>query len=98
MRTLNEEAKTYEPPKALTVADLDILPLAINVQVGSKTDKNDKPYNYKFVELNGIEYRVPNPVIEQIQTILETNAEVKKVSVTKSGEGLATKYKVRPLL
>ena len=97
MATLRDTALAYEPKQTLNIADLDKVPVTIEVHDGSGNDADGKPFTYKYVELNGKQYRIPNSVIEEIQTILKLKPSVSYVKVTKSGSGLATRYKVSPV-
>ena len=94
MGTLREEAQAYEPPQTLNIADLDIVP--IDIQLYEKEGKNSdgETFKYKYAEINGRQYRVPASVIEEIQTILRLKPEIQNVKVKKSGSGLSTRYKV----
>ena len=96
MVTLREEALAFEPKQTLNIADLDKVPISIQVFHGEGNDAEGKPFTYKYAELNGKQYRIPNSVIEEIQTILKLKPSVEFVKVTKSGSGLATRYKVSP--
>ena len=97
MATLKEGALAYEPQQTLNVADLDAVP--VDLQLIAKEGKNQEGevFKYKVVEVDGKEYRVPNTVLEEIQTILKLKPTVTKVKVNKSGSGLSTRYKVEAL-
>lgn len=97
MASLKEEAMAYEPPQTLNIADLDKVP--VEIQVFEKESKNadGEPFKYKYAELNGKQYRIPSSVLEEIQTILKLKPSVKTVKVKKSGSGLGTRYKVEAL-
>lgn len=92
-----EEAKAYEPQQTLNVTDLDEVRVDLEIYESEKADAEGKPFKYKYVSINDKEYRVPNPVLEEIQKILKLKPEVEKVKVTKTGSGLATRYKVDAL-
>ena len=98
MATLREEALAYEPTQTLNIADLDRVPVD-NLEVKEREAQNQagETFKYKYVEFGGKEYRVPNSVLEEIQTILKLKPEVKNVKVSKTGSGLGTKYKVSAL-
>jgi len=96
MVTLRQEAQDFSPKQTLNIADLDKVSVDVQVYEGSGNDADGKPFTYKYVELNGKQYRIPNSVIEEIQTILKLKPTVNFVKVTKSGSGLATRYKVNP--
>jgi len=97
MVTLKEQAIAYEPPQTLNVADLDEVPVELELMDREGKDQTGETFKYKVVELNGKEYRVPNPVLEEIQTILKLKPSVTKVKVNKTGTGVATRYKVEAL-
>jgi hypothetical protein len=85
MASLKDTALAYEPPQTLNIADLEKVPIDI------------EEFSYKYAKLNNKEYRIPNSVLEEIQTILKLKPTVAFVKVTKTGSGLATRYKVNPL-
>ena len=94
MATLKEEALAYEPQQTLNIADLQEVSVDFEILETEKNDGDGKPFKYKYVELNGKEYRVPASVLEEIQKMLKLKADLKSVKVTKTGSGMATRYKV----
>ena len=94
MTNLKETAKEYVPKQTLNVTDLESLPLNLEVEDGEGMDKDGKPFEYKFVVIDGQDYRVSNKVLEDIQTLLTAKPTLEKVKVTKTGSGVATRYKV----
>ncbi len=92
MASLKEQAQNYEPPKTLTVADLEAVSVSQEIVDREGMDKEGKKFKYKAMEIDGEDYRVPNTVLEQIQSILEAKPNLKTVKVTKKGEGIQTKY------
>ena len=98
MVTIKEAALAYEPKQTLNVADLEQIPVNLDIYDGEGTDKDGKEFSYKYTRLDGKEYRVPATVLEEIQKILKPKPEIEKVRVTKSGSGLGTKYSVDPVL
>jgi len=98
MGTLKEEALAYEPKLTLNIADLDSVPIDLEIHKdGAGMDKDNKPFTYSYALLNEKEYRVPSSVLEEIQKILKLKPTVTKVKVTKTGTGLSTRYKVDAL-
>lgn len=97
MATLKEEAMAYEPKQTLNIADLDEVPVDLQLYDGQGKDKDGNDFKYKYAELNGKEYRVPNSVLEEIQKILRLKPTVSKVKVIKKGSGLSTRYEVEAL-
>lgn len=94
-RTLREESVAYEPKKTLNIADLDRVNLSWNMEDRIGTDSEGKEFEYKVLIVNGIEYRVPNSVLEEIKKMLDLKPDLRFVKVEKSGSGLGTKYSVK---
>lgn len=97
MATLKEEAQAYEPPITKNVTELEVVRTDLNILEKESENSEGKKFKYKYFVQDGQEYRVPNSVLEQLQTMLKANANLKIIQVTKTGEGLKTKYKVEPL-
>ena len=103
MANLKEEAKAYEPKTTLNIADLDRVDLSWNVEdregTTKKIDKEgnefEETFTYKVMVVNGLEYRVPNSVLEEIKKMLDLKPDLKFVKVEKSGTGFSTKYSVK---
>jgi len=94
MVSLKETAVGYEPKQTLNIADLDRVDISFPVEERSGTNSEGKDFEYKVMIANGLEYRVPNTVIEEIQKIIKLRPEAKFVKVTKKGSGLSTTYSV----
>ena len=88
MATLKEAAQSYQPHQIFNISELP--EFSIDFELYEKTDKNQEgeEYSYKYLELNGKKYRVPNTVLEEIQKILKIKPDTKSVKVNKTGEGL----------
>ncbi len=97
MATLKEVALAYEPPQTLNIADLEEVPVDLQVYGATKKNADGTEYTYQYAKLNDKEYRIPNTVLEEIQKILKLKPSVTKVKVSKSGSGLGTRYKVDAL-
>jgi len=90
--------KDFEAPKTLTVADLDVFPLDLEVFTDGKgQNSNKEEYSYNYVNVNGKEYRLPNPVAEKIREMLKIKSTIEKVSINSTGSGTSTKYTVDEL-
>lgn len=86
---------SYVPAKMKNISELTSVDTTLNLLDGEGVDDNGKPYKYKFVELNGEKYRVPNVVIGQLKDIMEVKPDLKHFKVKKQGEGkTGTKYTV----
>lgn len=99
MANLREAAMAYEPPQILNIADLDVVVIddIKEIKQGTGTNKEGEPFSYNYATIGNKDYRIPDSVLEELQTILKLKPDVTKVKVKKSGSGLATRYKVEPL-
>ena len=97
MGNLKEEIEKYEPTSVKNIADLDTVP--VNVEMEDRTYKEGTPeeFTVKVAIIEGEAYRVPIPVIADLKAILEKKPELTHFAVTKSGQGLNTTYTVIPL-
>jgi len=94
MVKLKEFAKAYEPQQMKNITDLEVVDIDLEIQTEVRKDKEQKDYSVTFIVKDGIEYRTPGSVIEQVKNIIEENPEAKTFKVTKKGEGLNTRYTV----
>ena len=97
MVTLNEFARAYEPPMTKNIADLKEVSIDLAIEPRSGKDDNNEEFTYNVVVIDKVEYRVPNSVLTGLKAILEKKPTLKKFSVSKTGQGLNTKYQVIPL-
>jgi len=100
MATLGESATAYEAPQTKNIADLEEVPT--NLELEERTfevdrDGKTETVTIKVVVLNGEDYRVPTSVLKQLKIHLEEKPELKKIRVSRTGEGLKTAYTVIPL-
>ncbi len=93
-KTLKETARDYVPKQTLNIADLDKVDLSFPMDDRTGTNSEGKDFDYKVMIINGLEYRVPATVLEEIQKILKLKPEAKFVNVSKKGSGLNTSYSV----
>tara|TARA_Y100000310_G_C20599288_1_gene772155 strand:- start:874 stop:1170 length:297 start_codon:yes stop_codon:yes gene_type:complete len=98
MTTLKEEAEKHEPKQKLNIADLDVVPVDMEIQTLTGTDAAGEKYTYKAFVDGEKEYYISGAVLVQMKEILKLKPDVAKFSVTKTGSGLATKYKVEALV
>lgn len=96
MASLKDEAKIYEPKTTLNIADLDKIPLSLDLKDGDGETKEGKKFTYKYAEIEGKEYRVAGTIIGGIKALLEKMPNLEFVTVLKSGTGRDTKYQVIP--
>jgi hypothetical protein len=97
MATLKDEAKAYVPKQTKNIADLPQVSIDFEMKDGTGVDNDGKEFKYKFIEVNGEEYRVPSAVLGQIKDLLDENPNLKNFKVKKTGEGLKTRYTTIPL-
>ena len=97
MSTIGEEAKAYEPQRMKNIADLEAVSIEQEIKKETRKDKANEDYTVSFIVIDNDEYRVPNSVLEQLQTLIEEKPDMTSFKVTKKGEGLNTSYQVVPL-
>jgi hypothetical protein len=97
MTSFKEQAKAYEPKTTLNIADLERFDISSTMDERTGTGQDGKDFSYKVAILNGIEYRVPNTVLEETKKLLAVKDDIKFIKVNKNGSGLATKYSVSVL-
>lgn len=97
MTTLSEEALTYVPPTTKNISELKEVKVDMDVLEKTGTNADGEEFKYKYVEVDGEEYRVPNSVLKQIKAQLEENAKLERFKVKRDGEGKKTVYTVIPL-
>ena len=97
MATLKEEAQEYKPQQFRNIADLEAVSVEQEIKRETRKNRDGEEYQVAFVNVAGDEYRVPNSVLEQLQTILIEKPDMKTFKVSKKGEGLNTSYTVIPL-
>ena len=97
MSTIGEEAEAYQPQRLKNIADLEAVSIQQKIQGEMRKNRDNEEYYVRFIVVDGEEYRVPNSVMEQIQTMLKEKPLMKTFKVSKKGEGLNTTYTVIPL-
>ena len=93
MASLKEEAQAYEPMQIKNIADLDVISIDTEIK-----EANDAEFPFKYVLVDGEQYKVPVSVIAAIKDLLKVNPNLKKFRVLKNGEGLKTRYTTVPIL
>lgn len=94
MATLKDYAKTYVGEQTKNIADLPEVDIDFELRDGERKDKEGTVFKYKYISVNGEEYRIPGKVIGDIKAIIEKKPNLKKIAVTKKGTGLNTQYTV----
>ena len=99
MTTIKEEAHAYEPPQTLNIADLDKIPIDLELFTGEGINSNNgEKFTYKYSKIDNKEYRVAGSVIGGIKALLKKIPNLKYVSVIKQGAGMNTRYQVIPFI
>jgi hypothetical protein len=93
---LKEAALKHVDESVRNISELDSIPVDIDVFDFSGTTQEGKDFSYKYVEFEGIKYRIPGIVLGSLKSIIEKMPDVTHVTVDKKGEGLKTKYTVLP--
>jgi len=55
MATLKAEAQSYEPKLSPNIADLDKIPLDLELKDGDGETREGEKFTYKYAEINGME-------------------------------------------
>lgn len=96
MASLKDEAKQYEPKQTLNIADLEKVPINIEVKHGEGKTKDGEEFKYLYAVIDEREYRIAGTVLGGIKAILEKMPNLEFVSVIKQGQGRDTRYQVIP--
>ena len=96
MGTLREEAQAYQPRLTLNIADLEKIPIDIELKDGSGKDAKGEEFTYKYAVIDGKEYRVAGSIMGGIKLLLSKIPRLQHVTVLKQGEGMNTRYQVLP--
>ena len=97
MATLKEEAQAYEPPQTKNIAESEKVSIDMDIKTDHGKGRDGKEFSYKFIEVEGQQYRVPNSVIGGIKALLKKFPTIREISVMKDGEGMNTRYQVIPM-
>lgn len=98
MATLKEMSQAYEPPQTLNIADLDKIPVGIEVEKKTGKNKDGDEFEYLAAKIDGKEYRIAGSILGGIKALLKKMPDIKFVSVIKDGQGMNTRYQVIPVI
>lgn len=96
MGSIKESAEEYSPPQTLNIADLEMVSVDMDLKDGQGRDAAGEVFNYKFVMVEGKEYRVPGSVLGGLKELLKKDPNMRFFSVSKQGSGMNTRYFVMP--
>lgn len=94
MTTLKEGAQAYEPKRTLNIADLDRVDISLPLENREGVGEDGKSYQYKVMVANGIDYRVPFTVLDEMKKMLALKPDLTHIKVIRIGSGLNTRYTV----
>jgi len=98
MTSIKDAAKNYTPQHTKNIADLPEVNIELmQLEDRTGTDSKGEEFTYKVIVVEGEEYRVPGSVIGNIKGILEKKPDLKRISVSKTGTGMDTRYTVIPI-
>lgn len=99
---LKEEAEAYQPQQTHNIAELEKVSVDLDVsddEFETQDEQgNTKIVKQKIVMIEGVKYRIPNSVLNQLKVLLEDNPHLKNFKVKKTGQGLNTDYTVIPMM
>lgn len=102
MTTLGEFADKYTAPtknKTMNIVDLPKVSTKLELVNDNWTNKEGKVVEQQVVVIDGVKYRVPKTVLEQLQTLRKFVPSLEYFKVSKTGTTKDdTKYKVEPVL
>lgn len=98
MANLKNEALAYEQQQTKNIAELEKIPVDLEVTEKVFKEGTADEFKMKTIEFNGSDYRVPVSVLENLKVMLKDNPNMKYFKVKKDGEGMSTRYTVIPLV
>lgn len=99
MANLKEEALNYKAPETKNIAELNKIPVNIDIVEEEFTRQEDgEKFTIFSIEVDGEKYRVPKSVLKQLKAQLEENENLEFFKVKKEGSGMNTEYTVVPLV
>lgn len=96
MPNIREEAHIYEPPKTLNIADLPKVSIELDLKDGVGREGEPDEFKYKYIVVDNKEYRVPGSVLGMLKELLVELPGLMFFKVTKTGEGVKTRYQIIP--
>lgn len=96
MASIKSEAKAYEAPVTHNISELNQIPVDLELKNGEGKNKDGETFKYKYIIVDGKEYRVPGTVLGGLKALLAKMPSLEYFSVTRTGEKLNTQYTVIP--
>jgi len=93
MGTIKDEATSYKAKSSVSnISELKEIDTELVL-----FDETESEFPYRYIEVEGTRYRMPDSVLANLQALLASNPNLKKFKVSKQGTGMNTKYIVIPL-
>jgi len=93
-KPLKEKVANLQNETTKNIADLQAVPVNIEVETFQGEREDGTKFQYDYIELEGVRYRFPFQAQQQLKGLLEEKPELKYFKVRKQGEGLKTSYQV----
>lgn len=98
MTTIKEAAQAYEPKQTKNIADLKRINATEIILHKVVDEGKSTQWEYNYVEIDDVEYRVPDSVLKQLKIHVAANSDFTHFQVVKEGTGkTGTTYTVVPL-
>ena len=95
---LKESAEQYERKTTKNIAELGEVSVRIDIQTREYKVGTPEEYKINVVVVHGLDYRVPDSVLIQLQELLKKYPTLEFFNVMKTGSGVNdTRYNVIPL-
>ena len=96
MENLKEAAVNYVPPTTRNIAELEKVPVNVEIREESFTKEDGEQFSIKKITVDGEDYKVPVMVLKQLKEILKEIPNLEFFKVNKTGSGLSTSYTTIP--
>lgn len=93
-QSIKQAALNFEADTMNHIVDLDKVSVNLALFEQEKTSSKGEKYNQFYTVINNKKYLIPGKVLEFLQEKLELKPDIEFFKVTRTGSGLATKYKV----
>lgn len=94
MATIKTASIEYTQNSLKNIADLESVSTNLELVSETRPDSDGGEYEVMFIKVNDENYRVPPSVLGELQEILKFKPNLESFKVSKTGEGMNTRYKV----
>lgn len=99
-QSLKSFVNTFVADTTKNISELD--EVSVDTMIyhdGKGTNEKGEEFEYSYIKVNDIKYRITSGALSQLKELLEDNPNLKKFKVKRKGEGKTdTKYTVIPIL